>query len=54
MFAFQGVACIAITSSDIAEGGLDCTHTMEDEIQTVDVKRLEDAASFVEELVSQI
>ena len=54
VFAFQGVACIAITSSDIAEGGLDCTHTMEDEIQTVDVKRLEDAASFVEELVSQI
>lgn len=50
-FAFLGVPCIAITSSDMGEGGLDCTHTMEDTIQTVDENLLFETVSFIEELL---
>lgn len=50
-FAFQGVPCLAIASSDMWEGGLDHTHTMEDTIQTVDAGILDDAVSFIDELL---
>lgn len=53
-FAFLGIPCIAITSSDIWKGGLDHTHTMEDTIQTVDETLLVDAVSFIEELLLEL
>lgn len=54
VFAFSGIPCIAITSSDIAEGGLNHTHTMEDTIQTVDDTLLVEAVSFIEELFASL
>lgn len=53
-FSFLGVPCLAITSSDIGEGGLDCTHTMEDTLQTVDEKLLVETVSFIEELLNVV
>lgn len=53
-FAFQGIPCIAIASSDMWEGGLDQTHTMEDTVPNVDEKLLTEAESFVRVLLEQI
>ena len=53
-FAFQGISCIAISSSDMWEGGLDQTHTMEDTTQNVDEKLLADAELFIRELLTEI
>ena len=53
-FVFQGISCIAISSSDMWEGGLDQTHTMEDTTQNVDEKLLADAELFIRELLTEI
>ena len=52
VFAFQGVCCIAIGSSDMWEGGLDGTHTRKDTVQTVDEKLLLETVDFIEEVVT--
>lgn len=53
-FAFQGVPCIAVTSSDIFAGGLNDTHTMRDTIDTVDVELLSETASFLTDVVGKM
>lgn len=54
VFAFQGVPCLAIASSDMWEGGLDHTHTTEDTIQTVDAGILDEAVSYIDELLRKL
>lgn len=53
-FAFRGVPCIAVTSSDIFSGGLNDTHTMRDTVDTVDVKLLSATASFLADVVGKM
>ena len=53
-FAFQGVPCIAVTSSDIFAGGLNDTHTMRDTVDTVDVRLLSETASFLADVVGKM
>lgn len=53
-FAFRGVPCIAVTSSDIFAGGLNDTHTMRDTIDTVDVKLISETASFLTDVVGKM
>lgn len=53
-FAFQGVPCIAVTSSDIFAGGLNDTHTMGDTVDTVDVRLLSETASFLADVVGKM
>ena len=53
-FAFRGVSCIAVTSSDIFAGGLNDTHTMRDTVDTVDVRLLSEIASFLTDVVGKM
>lgn len=53
-FAFQGVPCIAVTSSDIFAGGLNDTHTMRDTVDTVNVRLLSKTASFLADVVGKM
>ena len=53
-FAFRGVPCIAVTSSDIFAGGLNDTHTMRDTVDTVDVRLLSEAASFLADVIGKM
>lgn len=53
-FAFQGVPCIAVTSSDIFAGGLNDTHTMRDTVDTVDLRLLSETASFLADLIGKM
>ena len=50
-FAFRGIPCMALTSSDLFEGGLEHTHTMRDTLDTVDLGQAEPAADFIHQLV---
>lgn len=51
MFAFQGIPCIAISSSDLFTGALEYTHTMKDVASTVDLGLVSSATEFVEKLI---
>lgn len=46
-FAFMGIPCMVLTSSDLFEGGLDNTHTMRDTLDTVDLSQVEIAANYI-------
>ena len=51
-FAFRGIPCMVLTSSDLFEGGLDNTHTMRDTLDTVDLSQVELAANFINQAVA--
>lgn len=51
MFAFQGVPCIAVTSSNLFETVLDLTHTSNDTIGNVDFDILKKTSDFLTELI---
>lgn len=50
-FAFRGISCIAITSSDIFSGALDNTHTMKDTMSTVDMELIKEVEIYVNNLI---
>jgi aminopeptidase YwaD len=47
MFAFQGIPCIAVTSSNLFETVLDITHTPKDTIDNVNIDLLKETADFL-------
>ncbi len=51
-FAFRGIPCMVLSSSDLFEGGLDNTHTMRDTLETVDLNQVEVAASFINQYIT--
>ncbi len=51
-FAFQMIPCIAISSSDLFEGALDCTHSVKDVASTVDISLINPAVQFVIKLIA--
>ena len=50
-FAFRGIPCMVLTSSDLFEGGLDNTHTMRDTLDTVDLSQVELAANYINQYI---
>lgn len=50
-FAFRGIPCMVLTSSDLFEGGLDHTHTMRDTLDTVDLSQIELAVNYITKIV---
>lgn len=50
-FVFQGFPCLAVTSSDLFEGGLEYTHTPEDTLETVGAALIGKTAKFLAELI---
>ena len=53
-FAFRGIPCMVLSSSDLFEGGLDNTHTMRDTLDTVDLSQIELAVNFINHTILQI
>ena len=53
-FAFMGIPCMVLTSSDLFEGGLDNTHTMRDTLDTVDLSQVEFAADYIDQSISHV
>lgn len=51
-FAFRGIPCMVLTSSDLFEGGLDDTHTMRDTSDTVDLSQVEVAANYINQYIN--
>ena len=52
-FAFRGIPCMVLSSSDLLEGGLDDTHTMRDTLDTVDLYQIESAADYINQYITQ-
>lgn len=50
-FAFRGIPCMVLTSSDLFEGGLDNTHTMQDTPETVDLSQIELVVNYINKIV---
>ena len=50
-FAFRGIPCMVLTSSDLFEGGLDNTHTMQDTLETVDFSQIELVVNYINKIV---
>lgn len=50
-FAFRGIPCMVLTSSDLFEGGLDNTHTMQDTLETVDLSQIELVVNYINKIV---
>lgn len=50
-FAFQGLPCMAVTSSDLFEGGLKNTHTPKDTLETVDPTLIQQAADYIADYI---
>lgn len=50
-FAFQGIPCIAISSSDLFTGALEHTHSAKDIAPTVDLSLIDPAAKFILKLI---
>lgn len=53
-FAFRGIPCMVLSSSDLFEGGLDDTHTMRDTLDTVNLSQVELAADFINQMVAEM
>jgi len=51
MFAFQGIPCIAVTSSNLMEAVLDITHTPNDTTENINLEILEETAGFLTQLI---
>lgn len=54
MFAFQGVSCLTVSSSDLFEGGLKDTHTERDTIETLDLSYIQKTADYLSELIKTL
>jgi len=52
IFAFQGIPCIAVTSSNLMERVVQLTHTQGDTTDEVDVGLLDETAAVIAEVVS--
>lgn len=53
MFAFQGVPCVAVTSSNLFEIVLDLTHTSNDIVDNIDFDVLKETSDFITELIKE-
>jgi len=53
-FAFRGIPCMAVTSSDFFSGALEYTHTPEDTLSTVSPEMIEPAARYLADVVSAL
>lgn len=53
-FAFQGIPCMAVTSSDLFQGGLKDTHTPKDTLETVDFTLIQQAAAYIADYIRHI
>ncbi len=53
IFAFMGVPCMVLSSSDLFEGALDKTHTMQDTPDTVDLNQVEIAARYIADCIAE-
>lgn len=51
MFAFQGTACVTVSTSDLFEGGLAYTHTEKDTLDTVDLALIDETADYLVEMI---
>lgn len=51
IFVFQGIPCLALTSSNLREGVMSISHTPQDTLDGVDLSLLVEAADFISELV---
>lgn len=51
MFAFQGIPCIAVTSSNLMETVLDLTHTAGDTIDQLDFGLIDETAGVIAKIV---
>ncbi|MCG8478479.1 MAG: M28 family peptidase [Spirochaetales bacterium] len=54
MFAFQGVPCVAVTSSNLMETVLDLIHTAGDTVDNVDGTLIETAADTIAEIIRSV
>ena len=54
IFAFQGVPCVAVTSSNLMEELIRVTHTSEDRLELVDLDLLRAAGETVTELLTRL
>ena len=52
-FAFRGIPCMVLSSSDLFEGGLDDTHTMRDTPDKVDLSQVKPAADFIMQYIQR-
>ena len=52
-FAFNGIPCLAISSSDLFEGALVYTHTPKDTLETIDETLVEPTADFLVALIEE-
>lgn len=50
-FAFRGIPCLAVSSSDLFQGALAHTHTPEDTLLDIDEKLIEETAEFLVEVI---
>ena len=53
MFAFKGIPCIAVTSSNLYETVLDITHTIHDVIENIDCNLIQSSAHFLSDLIEK-
>ena len=53
VFAFRGIRCIAVTSSNLMEEVIRLTHTQQDTVELVDGDLLEETASVVAEILTR-
>lgn len=54
MFAFRGIPCIAITSSNLFGEVLQLTHTPDDTLENVDVNQIEATAEFLADFLNNL
>ncbi len=54
MFAFRGIPCIAVTSSNLTEAVVDLTHTAADTVDNVDGTLIESAADAIAEIIRSV
>lgn len=51
VFAFKGIPCLAVTSSDLFEGALEYTHTPKDTLNTINSELINVTAKFISEII---
>lgn len=54
MFAFQGIPCVAVTSSNLMETVVGLTHTPADTIENLDFRLLDSAAALIVKLLQGV
>lgn len=54
MFAFQGIPCMALTSSNLTEDVLQLTHTLDDTPENLEFELISQTAIFVAEVIRNI